>query len=251
MFVDTHAHVYNETYDDVEEVIKNAKEAGIFKIINCGESVNSSKEVVSLCKNNDAFLCTVGIHPEYANKTTEKDINKIEKLLQTGIPIAVGEIGLDYHYEDLDKEKQKDLFKKQLDLAAKYKLPIILHNREATNDIITILKEYKLKGIFHCFSGSKETAKEIIEMGYYLGIGGLITFKNCKLIDLLKEIGIDNIVLETDCPFLTPEPFRKYKNEPKYIKNIAEFIEINVKINIENLAYITNRNIDRIFDIKL
>lgn len=251
MFVDTHAHVYNETYDDVEEVIKNAKEAGIFKIINCGESVNSSKEVVSLCKNNDAFLCTVGIHPEYANKTTEKDINKIEKLLQTGIPIAVGEIGLDYHYEDLDKEKQKDLFKKQLDLAAKYKLPIILHNREATNDIITILKEYKLKGIFHCFSGSKETAKEIIEMGYYLGIGGLITFKNCKLIDSLKEIGIDNIVLETDCPFLTPEPFRKYKNEPKYIKNIAEFIEINVKINIENLAYITNRNIDRIFDIKL
>lgn len=251
MFVDTHAHVYSETYDDVEEVIKNAKEAGIFKIINCGESVNSSKEVVSLCKNNDAFLCTVGIHPEYANKTTEKDINKIEKLLQTGIPIAVGEIGLDYHYEDLDKEKQKDLFKKQLDLAAKYKLPIILHNREATNDIITILKEYKLKGIFHCFSGSKETAKEIIEMGYYLGIGGLITFKNCKLIDLLKEIGIDNIVLETDCPFLTPEPFRKYKNEPKYIKNIAEFIEINVKINIENLAYITNRNIDRIFDIKL
>lgn len=251
MFVDTHAHVYSETYDDVEEVIKNAKEAGIFKIINCGESVNSSKEVVSLCKNNDAFLCTVGIHPEYANKTTEKDINKIEKLLQTGIPIAVGEIGLDYHYEDLDKEKQKDLFKKQLDLAAKYKLPIILHNREATNDIITILKEYKLKGIFHCFSGSKETAKEIIEMGYYLGIGGLITFKNCKLIDSLKEIGIDNIVLETDCPFLTPEPFRKYKNKPKYIKNIAEFIEINVKINIENLAYITNRNIDRIFDIKL
>lgn len=250
MLVDTHAHIYDETYDNIDEIINNATDNGIYKIINCAESLKTSKEILLLkSKHENVLFCSFGIHPAYASETSKEELMELEELIKNNKPLAVGEIGLDYHYENIDKEKQKKIFIKQLDFAVKYNLPVIIHSRDATEDTINILKKYKLKGIIHCFTGSIETARKYIKLGYVLGIGGVVTFKNSKLIETVKQIGIENIVLETDCPYMTPEPFRGQKNEPKNIKNIAEYIAKNLNISLKNLEFITNENIGRIFDI--
>ena len=250
MLVDSHAHITKENYENIEEILNEANKNGINKIINAGDNLDSSKEVISLSKQYDNVLfCAVGIHPEYADSIKEKDLIEIENLIKNNKVIAVGEIGLDYYYGKENKLKQIELFEKELSLAVKYHLPVVVHSRSAVEDTINTLKKYKLKGVIHCFNGSTEIAKGYIKLGYKLGIGGLLTFKNCKLIEVLKEKGIENIVLETDSPYLTPEPFRKYKNEPKYIKNIAEFLSKELGIEIEKLEYITNKNISEIFDI--
>ena len=249
MVVDTHAHVYKQYYLDINEIINNAKEKDVHKILNCGESLHSSKEVISLYKKySDIFLCAVGIHPEHANEVNNDSIKKIELLLKKEGVVAIGEIGLEYHYNSDNKLIQKKLFVNQLDLAQKYNLPVIIHSREATEDMLKILKKYKLKGIIHCFSGSYEIAKEYIKMGYLLGIGGVVTFKNSKLIDTIKRIGPANIVFETDWPFLTPEPFRKYKNEPKYVVETIKFVSENLKIKYNDLILINNKNFNSTFN---
>lgn len=251
MLVDTHAHIYDETYKNIDEIINNATDNGIYKIINCAESLKTSKEIMLLkAKHENILFCSFGIHPAYANEIDEEKLKELEDLIKKNKPVAVGEIGLDYHYENVDREKQKEIFIKQLGFAEKYKLPVIIHSRDATEDTINILKKYKLKGIIHCFTGSVETAKEYIKLGYVLGIGGVVTFKNSKLIETVKQIGIENIVLETDCPYISPEPFRGQKNEPKNIKIIAEYIVKNLNINLKDLEVITNENISRIFDIQ-
>lgn len=174
-------------------------------------------------------------------------MQKLEKLLLNNKIVGIGEIGLDYHYSTENKEKQKELFEKQLNLAEKYNLPVVIHTREATNDTITILKKYKVKGIIHCFSGSYETACQYIKMGYLLGIGGVITFKNCHLKDTVKQLNLENIVLETDSPYLSPVPYRGKINTSKNIPIIAEFIanELNLDINI--IANKTTKNAMSLF----
>lgn len=161
--------------------------------------------------------------------------------------IGIGEIGLDYHYSNENKKQQKELFRKQLEYAEKYQLPVVVHSREATQDTIDLLKDYKVKGIIHSFSGSLEVANIYIKMGFKLGINGVVTFKNSKLKEILPMIK-NHIVLETDSPFLTPHPYRGTKNSPKYIRNIAEFIAQELQISIAELEEITNSNIRSIFD---
>ena len=157
---------------------------------------------------------------------------------------------MDYYYGKENKDIQIKLFKEQLKIAEKYNLPVIIHSREATQDTISILKKYKVKGIIHCFSGSTETAKEYIKMGYLLGVNGIVTFKNSKNIkEVLKNIGLSSIVLETDCPFLTPEPFRKYKNEPKYVLTVAKFLSMFFDKDLQEIEKITTNNVLSIFDI--
>ncbi|MDE5630306.1 MAG: TatD family hydrolase, partial [Bacilli bacterium] len=162
--------------------------------------------------------------------------------------IAIGEIGLDYHYDKEHKDEQIELFKKQLRLAEELNLPVVVHNRESTKDMVDTLKEFDLKGIVHCFSGSIETAEDLIKMGYHIGVGGVMTFKNSKVDEVIKNIPIENLTLETDAPYLTPEPFRGKQNKSKYIKDIAEYLADIKNITLEEVMKKTEENVQDIFD---
>lgn len=249
MFTDTHCHIYKEYYDDIAEVVENAKENNINRMVNNGCDTRTNEEVLSLVKKIDNMYGAIGIHPEYVEEYKLEDLDFIKENLVNEKIVAIGEIGLDYHYTKENKDKQVKLFKEQLDIASKFNIPIIIHSREATEDTIRILKEYSLKGVIHSFSGSLETAKEYVKLGYLLGINGVVTFKNCHLKDFLTQIPLENIILETDSPYLTPEPYRGKKNEPANVKHIALFIANLYNVSIEELSKITNANIKRIFDI--
>lgn len=250
MFVDSHCHLYSEYYDNINEIIYLSKIDNICYFINAGCDKTSNLEVITLMNNKDIFG-VIGYHPEYADVITKKDLILLEEQIKLNEVIGIGEIGLDFHYDVYDKEKQKDLFDYQLNLAEKYNLPVVIHSRDATQDTIEILKKHKVKGIIHSFSGSLDTAQIYIKMGFKLGINGTITFKNCKLINTIKDIGINNIVFETDCPYLTPVPLRGKKNYPGNIKYIVEFISKNLNIPIEKLSNITNENLKKIFNINI
>ncbi len=249
MFTDTHCHIYKEYYENIDETIKNAKENHVNRFINNGCDTTSNKEVLKLAENYNDMYCALGIHPEKVEEYSKSDLKFIENNLSNPKVIAIGEIGLDYHYTKENKEDQIKLLENELKLAETYHLPVIIHSRDATQDTINTLKKFKIKGVIHSFSGSLETAQIYIKMGYLLGINGVITFKNSKLKEIIKEIPLENIILETDSPYLTPEPYRGKKNEPARIYDIAQFICNLKEINIEELTRITNQNIKRIFDI--
>lgn len=249
MFTDTHCHIYKEYYKNLDEIINNAKNNKVNRMINNGCNSASNKEVLELLKKYDTMYGALGIHPESVETYQESDITFIKNNLENDRIIAIGEIGLDYHYTKENKEEQKKLLEVQLSIAEKHNLPVIIHSREATEDTINILKKYNLKGVIHSFSGSYETAQIYIKMGYLLGINGVITFKNSKLKEVIKKIPLKNIILETDSPYLTPEPYRGKRNEPSRILDIAKFICELKGVSLEELARITNENIKRIFDI--
>ncbi len=248
MFCDTHCHLFQEYYENIDEVIKLAKENSVSRMIVAGCDFKSNKEVLSLIQKEEIYGA-IGIHPEEVESYKEEDLQFIEKNMNTKKVIAIGEIGLDYHYTKENREKQILLFEKQLKLAEKYDMPIVVHSREATKDTIECLKKYKVRGVIHSFSGSLETANQYIKMGFLLGVNGVITFKNCNLKEVIKEIDLHNIVLETDSPYLTPVPFRGKRNDPSKVKNIAEYICELKNISFAQLAEITNENSKRIFDI--
>lgn len=217
--IDTHAHILSEYYDDIETEINNVFQINQI-VINSGCDELSSREVVDLTKKHPNLYASVGLHPNELG-----EFSLIEQLALDEKVIAIGETGLDYYYHPVDKEKQKELFIKHLELARKLKKPVIIHSREATVDTINILKKYPdVHGIIHCFTGSLESANEYIALGYKLGIGGVVTFKNAKLKEVLKELPLHSIVLETDCPYLSPEPFRGHQNHSHYIKYVYEYI---------------------------
>lgn len=242
MFIDTHCHLSKKDYNDITKVVEEAKKAEVEKIIISGCTREDLDETMEIINTYPEVYATIGYHPEETEGIIDIDLQKLEKLLLNNKIVGIGEIGLDYHYSTENKEKQKELFEKQLSLAEKYNLPVVIHTREATNDTITILKKYKVKGIIHCFSGSYETACQYIKMGYLLGIGGVVTFKNCHLKDTVKQLNLENIVLETDSPYLSPVPYRGKINTSKNIPIIAEFIanELNLDINI--IANKTTKN---------
>ena len=247
MFTDTHCHLFKEDYDDIKQIIDNAKNNKVGRFFNNGYNDITNKEVVFLVEKYKEMYGLIGIHP--SDCIDSNDYEYIEKHIHDEKVIGIGEIGLDYHYDNADKKIQKECFEKQLKLAEKYNLPVIIHSRDATKDTIDILKKYKVRGIIHSFSGSLETANIYIKMGFLLGVNGIVTFKNCKLKDTLKNISLDNIVLETDSPYLTPVPFRGKQNEPKNILEIAKFLTNIYNITIDELIAISNSNIKSIFDI--
>ena len=250
MFTDTHCHIYKEYYEDIENIIKKIKDNNIYRVINNGCDDKSNKEVISLIKKYPSFMYgAIGIHPESVEECNENDFKYIEDHINDNNIVAIGEIGLDYHYTKENKDKQIELFERQLQLAEKYNKPVIIHSRDAVLDTIECLKKYKVKGVIHSFSGSLETAKIYRKMGFLLGVNGVVTFKNCNLKDVLKELDIDSILLETDSPYLTPEPFRGTKNDSSHIMEIALFVA-NIKgISIEELSDATESNIKTLFDI--
>lgn len=249
MFTDTHCHIYKEYYENIDEILKRALESNINRVINNGCNRESNKEVLALANTYNNMYIALGIHPESADTYQKEDLTFIEENLSNSKVIAIGEIGLDYHYTKENKTLQIKLLESQLKIAETHNLPVIIHSREATEDTINTLKKYHVKGVIHSFSGSLETAKIYIKMGYLLGINGVITFKNSKLKEVIKELPLEHLVLETDSPYLTPEPFRGKPNEPARIKEIATFISELKGISLEELARITNENIMRIFDI--
>lgn len=249
MFTDTHCHLYKEYYNDLDVILKQAESNNVNRYIVAGCNQQSNEEVIKLINNYSNIYGTLGIHPEDVENYNEKDLYFIEKNLSNKKILAIGEIGLDYYYTKESKEEQIKLFERQLAIAEKYNKPVVIHSREATQDTIDTLKKYKVKGVIHSFSGSLDVAKIYIKMGFLIGVNGVITFKNSKVKDVIKELGLENIILETDSPYLTPHPYRGTQNSPKYILNIAEFIADLYSVDLEKLAKITNDNISRIFDI--
>ena len=245
MFCDTHCHILSEYYDDIDEILKDAKEAGVSRVINAAYNLESSKEVMALVKKYPEMYGVVGLHPENIEEDFDYTIfDNLDKKI-----VGIGEIGLDYHYTKDNKDKQIEAFERQLDIAEKLNLPVVIHSREAAGDTLEILKRHHNFGVIHSYSGSLEMAREYIKLGFVLGVNGVVTFKNCNLKDVLAKIPLGNIILETDSPYLTPVPYRGRKNEPAHIKDIAMFLCQLYDVDLTTLENITNENIKRVFDI--
>lgn len=248
-FVDTHCHLYKEYYENIDEIIKLSIDNKVNLFINAGCDQKSNEEVLNTSSLYDNIYCTLGIHPENVDKYILNDLVFIENNFINKKVIAIGEIGLDYHYNKDNKEKQIKLFEEQLALAEKNNIPVVIHSREATEDTIASLKKYKVKGVIHSFSGSLETANIYLKMGFYLGINGVLTFKNSHLKDILINIPINKILLETDSPYLTPEPNRGKQNNPSNIIYIAKSLANIYHLSLEEIMLITNDNVNNLFHL--
>ena len=248
MFIDTHCHITHDDYQDIPMLINDIKEAGISKIIVNGDNIKSNIEVLELMNKYDIVYGAIGFQPTELNDFSLKYFQWLEEHIRDDKIVAVGEIGLDYHYDDTDKEKQEMVFRKQLEIAEKYHIPVIVHSRDSIQDTYNILKEYNVSGSIHCFSGSKEMAREFIKIGFMIGIGGVCTYKNAKnIIDVIENIPLEYILLETDAPYLTPEPYRGNKNSSKYLPIIANKIAEIKNVSLSKVVEITGKNASRMF----
>ena len=249
MFIDTHCHLSREDYDDIDLVIKENRDSNISKIIISGCSKDSIFESIELSKKYEDIYLTIGYHPSEVDVVTDDDLVELENLLKLDKVVGLGEIGLDYYYGKDNKEEQIELFRKQLVIAERLDIPVVIHSRDAVEDTINILKEFDLTGVIHCFSGSVETAKIYTSMGYMLGIGGVVTFKNSNLYKVVETVGFKNIVLETDSPYLAPTPFRGQKNSSKYIPLIANKVADVLNVSVEEVGLETTKNACSMFDL--
>lgn len=247
MIFDTHSHYTDEQFSGRDELlIKLNKEKNVSEIITCGTDTNSSKECIKLANKFSFVYAAIGFHPEELTRC-DIDIEALRQLMCKKV-IAIGEIGLDYYWNKDNKEKQKEGFIKQIELAKELNLPVIVHDRDAHGDTLQILKEYRPKGVLHCFSGSVEMAEEVIKLGMYIGVGGVITFKNAKnLPEVINAVPMDKILLETDAPYLAPEPFRGKRNDSSLIPFIAEKIGDIKGISKEEVLKITKENAYSLF----
>lgn len=250
MFIDTHMHIGDDFGVQPDLYVKNATDAQVEVLITSfceKDDIMLSTKFVEKYKN--LYAC-IGYHPEVSNKIVEKDYEILEEMVKNNPKIvAIGEIGLDYYWNKDNKDKQREVFCKQLEIAEKLKLPVVIHSRDSINETYEILKKYKVSGVIHCFSGSLEMAKKFISLGFLLGIGGVVTFKNSKLFEVIEKLELTNIVLETDSPYLTPEPNRGKTNESSNIPYIAEKIAEIKNISLEKVAKITTENAIRVFDL--
>lgn len=248
MLIDTHCHIFKEYYDNIDFIIENAMNNGIKMIIVNGFDDESNKQVLNLIKKYDIVYGALGIQPEEVEKCNDNSLEFIENHINDEKIVAVGEIGLDYHYE-CDKDKQLYYFKKQLEIANRYNKPVIVHSRDCIQETYNILKMYSINGIMHCYSGSLEMAREFCKLGFKLGVGGICTFKNAKnIINVINNVDLEYIVLETDSPYLSPEPFRGSKNEPANLIYIAKKICELKSISFDELCSVTTGNVLHLFD---
>ncbi|WP_375090823.1 TatD family hydrolase [Peribacillus sp. RS7] len=254
MLFDTHVHVNAEQFnEDLEDVIERAKEAGVNNMVVVGFDRPTIIRAMELIEAYDFMYAAVGWHPVDAIDMTGEDLLWIEELSNHPKVVAIGEMGLDYHWDKSPKDVQMEVFRKQIRLAKKVGLPIIIHNREATADIVKILKEEEASevgGIMHCFSGSAETALECINMNFYISLGGPVTFKNAKKPkEVAAAVPLDRLLIETDCPYLAPHPYRGKRNEPSYVKFVAEQIAEIKQLTIEEVSKATTENAKKLFGI--
>ena len=254
-FIDTHSHIYGEEFAaDLDAVVQRAKKAGAEKIFLPNENAETLDAVLDVCDKYPGFCFPmIGLHPEEIKENYSEVLDNMERRLQKPNPfIAVGEVGIDYHFQSENKEQQKNAFRRQAEWAARYSLPLMIHSREAADDLISVLGDCGgkgLTGVFHCFSGTEEEAEKFLEFpGFVLGIGGIVTFKRSTLGDVLKNsVPIDRIVLETDCPYMTPVPMRGKRNESAFVPYIAAKIAETYGMTTEEVYEITGKMAKKIF----
>ena len=254
MYIDSHAHLDDERFDDDrDELIKSLKDKEIEIVLNPGADLQTSQKSVELADLYDCIYAAVGCHPHDSKYMTDETLEKFRSLAKNRKVLAIGEIGLDYYYDNSDRETQKIWFRKQIILARELDMPYIVHDRDAHGDIYQIMKEEQYsnsRGILHCFSGSAEMAREFIKMGFMISLGGPVTFKRAKTPKLVaKEIPLEYLLIETDSPYLTPEPFRGRRNESAYVKYVAEEIAKIKGIPVEEVREQTNINFKKLFNI--
>ena len=248
---DTHSHYDDDAFDsDREELILSLRNKGVVGVVSCGCDIPSSNANRDLSHKFSDFYFAAGFHPENLEGYSLDDLSALDEFLNDEKCVAVGEIGLDYHWMESTKEKQKAFFESQIEIAKSNDLPVIVHDREAHGDTLDILKATKPKGVLHCFSGSKEMAREIIKIGMYIGLNGVATFKNArKSLEVVKEIPLERLVLETDCPYLAPEPHRGKRNDSSYIPFVAERIGKTLGMSAQDVLDQTYQNAKNLYNI--
>ena len=253
MLFDTHAHMNDPVFDeDRDAVLRSLADKGVALVMNPGCSLENSRQAVELAQTYDFMYAAVGSHPDTADEVNEEVIEEYRKLCKLCDKVkAIGEIGVDYYYETVPREIQLKAFRMQMELAREVGLPVIIHERNAHDDGMRMVKEFKdVTGVFHCYSGSAEMARQLVNMGWYIGFTGVLTFKNArKAVETAESIPLDRIVLETDCPFMAPEPFRGKRNDPGYLYRMAERLAEIRGISVEEVHRITTENAKRLYRI--
>ena len=253
MLFDTHAHMDDRAFDaDRTELITSLPDQGVMLVMNPGCSLASSRNADALSRQYDFLYAAVGSHPDAADEVNEAVLNEYRQLCRSNSKIkAIGEIGLDYHYEDIPRDIQLKAFRAQMALAAELNLPVIVHERDAHADGMAVIDEFPtVEGVFHCYSGSAEMAAELVKRGWYIGFTGVLTFKNArKALEVAASIPHDRLVLETDCPYMAPEPFRGKRNHPGYLYRMAERLAELWEISVEDVHRITTENGKRLYHI--
>ncbi|MBQ1275480.1 MAG: TatD family hydrolase [Cellulosilyticum sp.] len=254
MYFDSHAHYDDERFDeDRERLIESLQEKGVDFIVNAAADMKSCHTSLALAEKYDFIYSSVGVHPHDVKDLTPADIEEMRKLATHHKVVAIGEIGLDYYYDNSPREDQRKWFKEQLLLAKELDLPVIIHSREASQETFDIIMESGVKkGVIHCFSGSYELAKEYVKRGFYLGVGGSLTFKNAKkTVEVVEGIDLSHILIETDCPYLTPVPHRGERNDSSYLKFVVGKIAEIKGLTEDEVASITSQNAKKLFQISL
>ena len=257
--IDTHCHIDDPQYaEGLEAFLTEQREDGVEAILVPGVDATSVKDVLEVCDRFPEYLFpALGLHPENVKEDWEEQLRvlkeAVDKRMNSSNPlIAIGEIGLDYHWDVSFKEQQHEALREQMRWAEQWNLPVMIHSRDATEDTLNILREFPtVKGVMHCFSGSHEVAKQVVDMGYYLGIGGVLTFKNCKLAEHLVGIPLERLILETDAPYMAPVPHRGKRNESRWMKYVAERLAEIYQCSVEHVNEVTTANAKALFVIKL
>ena len=255
-FIDSHAHLDDERFDeDRDDVIDSLYENDVQIVLNPGSDLNSSKKALALAEKYPFIYAAVGFHPHDSKYMKEEHLDIFKEMAGKKKVIAIGEIGLDYYYDNSDRDVQRKWFREQIRLARELDLPYIVHNRDSHEDVLRIMKEEHYegaRGILHCYSGSAELSREFIKLGFYISLGGPVTFKNARVPKLVaKEVPFDKLLIETDSPYLTPEPYRGKRNEPKYVKYVAEEIAKIRNVSLDEVAEKTGENFNRLFNLPL
>ena len=253
MLFDTHAHMDDRRFDtDRKAVLESLADRGVALVMNPGCSLESSRNAIALAEKYDFVYAAVGSHPDVADEVNEALLEEYRKLCKLHNKVkAIGEIGIDYHYEDIPRELQLKAFRMQMELAREVGLPVIVHEREAHEDGMAVVREFpEVTGVFHCYSGSAEMARQLVDKGWYIGFTGVLTFKNArKAIETAQSIPLERIVLETDCPYMAPEPFRGKRNDPGYLFRMAEKLAEVRGLSVEEIHAITTENGKRLYRI--
>lgn len=254
MFFDVHAHYDDEKYkQDRKEVLERAHESGVEYIVNSASSVASLEETVKLAHNYEYIFAAVGIHPHDVDNVDEEIFNKVYMLAKKSKVVAIGETGLDYYYDFVSRDLQKKWLREHIELAKNLNMPLVIHNRESHEDVLRIIKSEKAKtvgGLFHCYSGSVEMAEIIMKNNFYISVGGIVTFKKVrKIIEVIRSTPLDRLLIETDCPYMTPVPYRGKRNDSSYIVYTARKIAEILKMDVEEIAEVTKQNAKTLFGI--
>ena len=253
MLFDSHAHLNDEAFDqDRPELLETFRDAGVGLVMNAGCSLASSREGIALAEAYPWIYCSVGTHPDTADEVNEEVLEVYRQMCSHPKVKAIGEIGLDYYYETIHRDAQMRAFRMQMQLAEELDMPVIVHERDAHEDGMSIVKEFpKVKGVFHCYSGSAEMARQLVDMGWYIGFTGVLTFKNArKAVETAASIPLERILLETDCPYMAPEPYRGKRNHPGYLPKMAEKLAQIRGIPVEEVIRATMENAKRLYRIE-